>query len=140
MNLTRLNFFKYIVVILLFFYSTVTVYSIENIKSVDKIKVYYVDWNIMTRKGLTVHDVKKMRHFYLEINYYSKINNIVREVNNIECENMVKRKIGDVRFVLDIIKDSIIIFTVAANNDYVQINDSYVCKNNKKLMKLFNVF
>jgi len=131
---------KYIFLILIAISSSSCVYAEENVVGANQIRVYFVGWDIMTRSRLSPEDVRSMRGVYLEINEDYLISNIAKEIKSLNCKSTEKHEIGDIRLVLDIIKDSKVIYSIYANKDYIYKGGNTECENSNEFLKSLNIF
>lgn len=69
---------------------------------VDVVRVYAVDWAIMPRARLTVDDVRRMKHAYLELREPRLVKAVVEAVEKLECRRTDLWKTMDVRLVIDL--------------------------------------
>lgn len=104
-----------------------------------QIRVYFVGWDILTRVALRPEDVRRMRHVYMEISEpHWKISAIVKKIDNLNCTK--EFSVGDIRLVVDIVKDSKVVKSVYADKDFVYLSDGSVCDNSDEIFSFLNMF
>jgi len=114
--------------------------SVERELVNKKIKMYFIDWNILSRSRLSSSDIKRMRHVYVEINEGSSLTNILESLEKLDCDFKKNTFPLDVRLVIDVLENEKIVNTYDVNKKYVSSGSTYLCKNSKKLMEALNIF
>ncbi len=107
------------------------------------IKVYFIGWDVLARSRLTPDDIRDRRDIYLEIKKQRVVFELKQNVDNLNCENIDKNLFGDIRFVLDVENDGLIIESLYANNDilYKEKNrDVAFCGSPEKFFELLDLF
>lgn len=85
----------------------------------SSVKIYFVQWDIMTRVMLSPEDVRRMRHFYIEINDTTMILKVVDAVNFNDFQERDNSQPEPARLVIDFIKNDKVIKTVYANKSHI---------------------
>ena len=129
-NLSRISIYC----ILLFSFSSHS-FSGENIKY---LKVYYKDWNSMTKGSLSVEDVRNNPDVYMDIKNIRFINGFLSYEKKLKCKEY-SGKIGDIRMVVELYDGIINKEYYFSNRDLAYFGKS-ICTSEVPISKFFNMF
>ena len=92
-----------------------------------QVKIYFIDWNILTRTRLTPEDVKRMNHVYLEVNEGAAVSNIANSISSKVFKDHDGTKPEEARMVIELVSKNGKLVLFYANKAHLLNSSSTRC-------------
>lgn len=97
--------------------------STQKDEGYSSLKIYFIDWEIITRTTLSPADIRKMRHNYTEINDHETVSKVLDIIKD-DFHNRSSKLPEAARLVVDFVKKDGTIKTFYANQSHILNEDS----------------